>query len=36
MQSLDTNYVTARHDVQYFPSSLSFFSPATSRVCSSR
>ena len=37
MQSLDyklktsnTNYVTARHDVQYFPSS---FSPATSRVC---
>ena len=40
MQSLDyklktsnTNYVTARHDVQYFPSSLSFFSPAISRVC---
>ena len=40
MQSLDyklktsnTNYVTARHDVQYFPSSLSSFSPATSRVC---
>ena len=38
MQSLDyklktsnTNY--ARHDVQYFPSSLSSFSPATSRVC---
>ena len=36
MQSLDyklktsnTNYVTARHDVQYFPSSLSSFSPAT-------
>ena len=35
MQSLDyklktsnTNYVTARHDVQYFPSSLSSFSPA--------
>ena len=24
--------MTARHDVQYFPSSLSFFSPATSRV----
>ena len=41
MQSLDyklktsnTNYVTARHDVQYFPSSRSSFSPATSRVCS--
>ena len=42
MQSLDyklktsnTNCVTARHDVQYFPSSLSSFSfsPATSRVC---
>ena len=40
MQSVDyklktsnTNYVTARHDVQYFPSSLSSFSPATSRVC---
>ena len=40
MQSLDyklktsnTNYVTARHDVQYFPSLLSSFSPATSRVC---
>ena len=40
MQSLDyklktsnTNYVTARHDVQYFPSSLSSFAPATSRVC---
>ena len=40
MQSLDyklktsnTNYVTARHDVQCFPSSLSSFSPATSRVC---
>ena len=40
MQSLDyklktsnTSYVTARHDVQYFPSSLSSFSPATSRVC---
>ena len=40
MQSLDyklktsnTNYVTARHDAQYFPSLLSFFSPATSRVC---
>ena len=40
MQSLDyklktsnTNYVTARHNVQYFPSSLSSFSPATSRVC---
>ena len=39
MQSLDyklktsnTSYVT-RHDVQYFPSSLSSFSPATSRVC---
>ena len=38
MQSLDyklktsnTNYVTARHDVQYFPSSLSSFSPATFR-----
>ena len=25
--------MTARHDVQYFPSSLSSFSPATSRVC---
>ena len=40
MQSLDyklktsnTSYVTARHDVQYFPSSLSSFSPTTSRVC---
>ena len=40
MQSLDyklktsnTNNETARHDVQYFPSSLSSFSPATSRVC---
>ena len=40
MQSLDyklktsnTNYVTARHDAQYFSSSLSSFSPATSRVC---
>ena len=40
LQSLDyklktsnTNYVTARHDVQYFPSSLSSFSPATSKVC---
>ena len=40
MQSLDyklktsnTSYVTARHDVQYFPSLLSFFSPTTSRVC---
>ena len=39
MQSLDyklktsnTSYVTARHDVQYFPSSLSSFSPTTSRV----
>ena len=39
MQSLDyklktsnTSYVTARHDVQYF-SSLSSFSPTTSRVC---
>ena len=39
MQSLDyklktsnTSYVTARHDVQYFPSSLSSFS-TTSRVC---
>ena len=38
MQSLDyklktsnTSYVTARHDVQYFPSSLSSFSPTTSR-----
>ena len=36
MQSLDyklktsnTSYVTARHDVQYFPSSLSSFSPTT-------
>ena len=40
MQSLDyklktsnTSYVTARHDVQYFPSSLSSFSPTTCRVC---
>ena len=40
MQSLDyklktsnTSYVTARHDVQYFTSSLSSFSPTTSRVC---
>ena len=40
MQSLDyklktsnTSYVMARHDVQYFPSSLSSFSPTTSRVC---
>ena len=40
MQSLDyklktsnTSYVTARHDVQYFPSLLSSFSPTTSRVC---
>ena len=40
MQSLDyklktsnTSYVTARHDVQYFQSSLSSFSPTTSRVC---
>ena len=40
MQSLDyklktsnTSYVTARHDAQYFPSSLSSFSPTTSRVC---
>ena len=40
MQSLDyklktsnTSYVTARHDVQYFASSLSSFSPTTSRVC---
>ena len=40
MQSLDyklktsnTSYVTARHDVQHFPSSLSSFSPTTSRVC---
>ena len=40
MQSLDyklktsnTSYVTARRDVQYFPSSLSSFSPTTSRVC---
>ena len=40
MQSLDyklktsnTSYVTARHDAQYFPSSQSSFSPATSRVC---
>ena len=40
MQSLDyklktsnTSCVTARHDVQYFPSSLSSFSPTTSRVC---
>ena len=40
MQSLDyklktsnTSYVTARHDVPYFPSSLSSFSPTTSRVC---
>ena len=38
MQSLDyklktSNYVTARHDVQYFPSLLSSFSPATLRVC---
>ena len=40
MQSLDyklktsnTSYVTAWHDVQYFPSSLSSFSPTTSRVC---
>ena len=40
MQSLDyklktsnTSYATARHDVQYFPSSLSSFSPTTSRVC---
>ena len=38
MQSLDyklktsnTNYVTAQHDVQYFPSSLSSFSPAAPR-----
>ena len=40
MQSLDyklktsnTSYVTARHDVQYFLSSLSSFSPTTSWVC---
>ena len=40
MQSLDyklktsnTSYVTARHNVQFFPSSLSTFSPATARVC---
>ena len=39
MQSLDyklksnTSYVTARHDVQYFPSSLNSFSPTTSWVC---
>ena len=40
MQSLDyklktsnTSYVTARHNGQYFPSSLSLFSPTTSRVC---
>ena len=40
MQSLDyklktsnTSYVMARHDAQYFPSSLSSFSPTTSRVC---
>ena len=40
MQSLDyklktsnTSYVTARHDAQYFPSSLSSFSPTTSGVC---
>ena len=40
MQSLDyklktsnTSYVTALHDVQYFPSSLRSFSPTTSRVC---
>ena len=25
--------MTARHDAQYFPSSLSSFSPTTSRVC---
>ena len=38
-QSLDykmgvsnTNYVIARKDVQYFPSSLSTFTPTTSRV----
>ena len=33
LKTSNTNYVTARHDVQYFPSSLSSFSPATSRVC---
>ena len=40
MQSLDyklktsnTSYVTARRDVQYFPSLLSSFSPTTLRVC---
>ena len=33
MQSLDYKLVTARHDAQYFPSSLSSFSPTTSRVC---
>ena len=40
MQSLDyklktsnTSYVTARHHAQYFCSSLSSFSPTTSRVC---
>ena len=32
MKTSNTNYVTARHDVQYFPSSLSSFSPAL-RVC---
>ena len=33
LKTSNTSYVTARHDVQYFPSSLSSFSPTTSRVC---
>ena len=33
LKTSNTSYVTARHDVQHFPSSLSSFSPTTSRVC---
>ena len=33
LKTSNTSYVTARHDVQYFPSSLSSFSPTTFWVC---
>ena len=33
LKTSNTSYVTAQHDAQYFPNSLSSFSPTTSRVC---
>ena len=33
LQTSNVNYVQSRKDVQYYPSSLSVFTPTTSRVC---